>query len=131
MLNGAELKLLIAFLQALAAAPPANAAVPRQPPTISMQSLGEVADAVIRCYHPTGRVQSVNVIQSPWDQQQVWKGSASAVLRIQWRGAIKSYVSAIALVERDSKVHAAVLRENSLVPASKRCALDGWAATTK
>jgi hypothetical protein len=71
-------------------------------------------------------MQLVKVLQAPRSQQQVWNGTSSAVLHIQWRGTIKNYVSAIALVERDKMLHAVVLQENSLLPAKKSCALDGW-----
>lgn len=124
-----EILVILKLLSALAAATPANAATTQtqQPPSIDLrESIADTADAVIRCFHPTGRLQIARVVQAPWAYQGQWNADASAVLQIKWRGMVNSYVSTVAILERSNKVHAVLLQDAAMIPANRRCALDGW-----
>lgn len=121
-----ELLSILKLLSALAATP-AHAAVPHPPPTINIQeSLGDTASAVLRCYHPSGRLEFVNVIQAPWALQGEWNATSSAELRIQWRGLLNTYISVVAVMERKGMVHAVMVQDGAILPANRSCALDGW-----
>jgi hypothetical protein len=124
-----EILVIVKLLSALAAATPANAATaqPQQSASIDLrESIADTADAVIRCYHPTGRLQLASVVQAPWAYQGQWNADKSAVLQIRWRGMVNSYISTVVILERNNKVHAVLLRDAAMVPANRRCALDGW-----
>lgn len=104
---------------------------PMQPTITKEQGIAEVAERVIRCYHPTARFKTVDVIEKPWKRQGQYKADASAVLRIRWEGKLYQYVSDVALLGRGDQVRAVVLDENSTFRASAKCALEDWVKVEK
>jgi hypothetical protein len=98
------------------------------PNTVSVESIGEIGEGVLHCYHPSGKFRTVDVIQSPWGRGQQYHAAHSALIRIDWNGAFLNtqYVMVVALVERDRKIHAVVQGDNAQVPRNPRCGLDQW-----
>ena len=122
-----EIGLLFKLLELLASPPEAAATAQKTAvPVEAHRSLADTAEGVLRCYHPSGRLQTVDVVETPWSRQKDWNGTSSAVLKMQWRGTIYSYTSVVALVKSEDKVHGVLLSDGARVPASKQCALDGW-----
>ncbi len=121
-----EIHLLFQLLALLA--PPPNATATGQQAAVPAEvhrRLADTAEGILRCYHPTGRLQTVDIVGSPWSRQQDWNGTASALLKLHWRGTIYSYTSVVALVKSEDKVHGVLLSDPARIPASKQCALDG------
>jgi hypothetical protein len=128
-----EALIIIELLSALTALH-GSTALPNQqaPASIDIQrSVADTADSIIRCYHPSGRLKTVDVVEAPWSRQNDWNAMSSAVLRIHWRGTIKDYVSTVGLVEHDGQVHAVLLEDGAIIPANHHCALDGWVSARK
>lgn len=93
-------------------------------------ALPDVAGAVLRCYHPTGRFRAAVVIQQPWQEARQWQVSQSAVIRIQWSGAFtgQPYTTDVALMARGKMARAVDLGSNAMTAPSARCALESWQA---
>jgi hypothetical protein len=122
-----EILLILKFLTAVMPPPDAQSDGAHKPAVLQdHRSLGDTAESVLRCYHPTGRVQAVDVLEAPWKRQNEWNGTSSAVLRIRWRGTLYQYTSVVALVASQGAVHGVLLADGARIPASKQCALDGW-----
>lgn len=120
------------LIQAVFANPPIGSVAPPQvQQTQSVQSIGEIGEGVLHCYHPTGKFRTVDVIQSPWMRGPQYKAGHSALIRIDWNGAFLKtrYVMVVALVERDGKIHAVVQGDNAAIPRNPRCGLDQWLPT--
>ena len=124
-----ELSLLLDFLQAVSSLPPPHASSPQQPATIQApRSIAEVGEVVLRCYHPSGRFTDVNLIQRPWVRASDYKASDSAVISIDWRGAVlqSHFRLVVALVARDNQLKGVILADNDPIPPSPKCPLNGW-----
>ena len=105
-------------------------AAPAQPVTIHMpDSIGQVGAMILECYHPSGRLVSAEVQESPWRaQHEQWKARRSLLLVIKWRGRVLGtpYWSRVGLVERDGQVRAIVQDEHSVLAAKAGCPLNNW-----
>ena len=121
-----EILLILKFLSAVMPPPDTQATANRPPMLEGHRSLADTAESVLRCSHPTGRLQTVDVLEAPWTRQKDWNGTSSAVLRIQWRGTIYRYTSVVALVASQGAVHGVLLSDGARIPVNKQCALDGW-----
>jgi hypothetical protein len=119
------------LIQALFANAPSAGTTPTQVPnTGSVQSIGEIGEGVLHCYHPSGKFRTVDIVQYPWDRGPQYNATHSALMRIDWNGAVLNtrYVMVVALVERDGKIHAVVQEDNATIPQNRRCGLDQWLA---
>ena len=122
-----EILLILKFLAAVMPPPDAQADAAHRPAMLQdHRSLADTADSVLRCYHPTGRLQTVDILEAPWRRQKDWNATSSAVLKIQWRGTIYNYTSVVGLVASEGAVHGVLLFDGARIPANKPCALDGW-----
>lgn len=83
---------------------------------------------VLRCYHPSGRFQDVNVVEHPWPRGRDYNATDSAVLSIDWHGAVLQtpYRLIVALVGRGNSLKAVVLADNDRIPPKGNCALNQW-----
>lgn len=109
---------------------PAPGAAPAQPATLHMPaSIGEVGAMLLGCYHPSGKLVSVEVQESPWRaQHEQWKARRSLLMVIKWRGGLLGtpYWTRVGLVERDGQVRALVQDEHSVLAAKAGCPLNNW-----
>lgn len=106
----------------------AAARKPRTADLSTASSLGETGEAILRCYHPTGRFRSTEVAQRPWAKAGQFDAAASMLLRIEWNGALLKtpYTMQVAVIERNGQIRTVVQDDDALVPQSPRCALNQW-----
>lgn len=93
------------------------------------QSIADVGVMLLKCYHPTGVFQTVQVIDYPWHaQQRQWNASDSVLLDIRWHGGFvgNQYRTVIGLVQRQGQIRAVIQGDNAAVPASNACVLNNW-----
>lgn len=121
---------IMKILQALSGPVPDqhDANQPIQTPTIQLRSLAETSKTILECYHPTGRFHSVDVVEKPWSRQDQYGADNSAVLLINWQGGFLKtpYKMYVAIVGRGNELTAPVLNDDALLPARKKCPLNGW-----
>lgn len=100
----------------------------QQENVINLRDAGEVGEAILKCYHPTGRFHSVDVIETPWSRGPQYRARSSTLLRIDYSGGFtrRPYVIVVALVERDDQLKAIIQQDSAVVPANPRCSLDQW-----
>jgi hypothetical protein len=131
----ADMTLLLNFILAIAELP-TNPAIARYAPDKSNahielpSSIGEVGETIIHCYHPSGHFKRVDVIEKPWRNAKMYNAEKSALLRIQWNGALLKtpYFMDVALLERGGSVRTAVQSDNAIVPRNPKCSLEQWKA---
>jgi hypothetical protein len=122
-----EIHLLFQLLALLGSPPNGTATAQRTAvPAEVHRSLADTAEGILRCYHPSGRLVAVDIVETPWSRQKDWAGTASAVLKVQWRGTIYRYTSVVGIVRSEDKIHGVLVSDNASIPANKQCALDGW-----
>jgi hypothetical protein len=126
-----EFLALLKLLQALSTLPPAPQppAQPTLPPTIEAPaSLGDAAEAILHCYHHSGRYDRAEVIRSPWERQAEWSADSSVVVQIYWNGALlkTAYHLQVAIMLRGKQLRARILADDAKIGASSRCKLDQW-----
>jgi hypothetical protein len=80
--------------------PTAATTPPQVQHTVSVQSIGEIGEGVLHCYHPSGKFRTVDIIESPWGRGVQYNAAHSALIRIDWNGAFLNtqYVMVVALV---------------------------------
>jgi hypothetical protein len=62
------------LIQAIFANPPTTGTTPTQVPnTVPVESIGEIGEGVLHCYHPSGKFRAVDVIQSSWGRGHQYK----------------------------------------------------------
>jgi hypothetical protein len=108
--------------------PGTTTAIPRQP-----QSIAEVGEIIMNCYHPTGIFTSIQIIEVPWRaQHDQWNADHSALLFIEYRGKISGgkYAMLIGLVERQGEIRTVIVDEKKAFPPSPSCALNKWVKLT-
>lgn len=122
------------LLQQVAAAMPAGQtptpAETSRPKTVLMQSqsIAEVGQSILKCYHPSGRFRSVDVMEVPWQRGAQYNTKKSALLRVNWNGAVlqTNYALYVAMIERDGKVLTVIQSDNAAIPPNKNCSLARW-----
>jgi len=127
------------LLQQVAAAMPATqtptATEAARPKTVLMQSqsIAEVGQSILKCYHPSGRFRSVDVMEVPWQRGAQYNTKKSAMLRVNWNGAVlqTNYALYVAMVERDGKVLTVIQSDNATIPPNKNCSLAQWTEVQK
>ncbi|WP_374303839.1 hypothetical protein [Ferrovibrio sp.] len=92
------------------------------------RSIADVGASILGCYHRTGRFRSVDVLEVPWQRGQQYNAKTSALLRIDWNGALTQapYVMIVGIAERDGMVITAIQTDNAMVPPSAKCPLAQW-----
>ncbi len=112
-----------------------RATVPAQSATMrTPDSVAEVGEMVLKCYHPTGQFEAIRVVDYPWHAQQAaWKAKNSVLLVISWRGGILGgqWATEVGLVERDGQLRAIVQQERAPFPPARNCALNNWVTMTR
>jgi len=96
------------------------------------QSLAEVGETVLKCYHKTGRFRSIDVIQIPWERGNQYSATNSGIFQINWNGGFLKtpYVMHVALVEREGEFRTVVQGDNAHIPYNKRCMFEKWTITS-
>lgn len=99
-------------------------AVPLQRP----QSLAEIGIMILKCYHPTGNFEAIELLDHPWREQHMqWNANNSALLRIRWHGTFGNrYATVVGLVERQGQIRTILQNDGAQVPASSHCRLNDW-----
>lgn len=92
------------------------------------RSLGDAAEAILKCYHRTGQFRGVQVMETPWSGARVYQARRSAVLRIDWQGAYlgNGYSTFVVLMERDNAIKTHVVSDSAVIPRNSNCALEQW-----
>jgi hypothetical protein len=92
------------------------------------EMFADLAGSILQCYHQTARYQLADITQTPWDRQGQYDGDDSALIRIQYFGAISDnlYEMDVALVSRQDQIRATVLNDNSPVHWNANCQLENW-----
>lgn len=89
-----ELLMLLEVLKMLSGHPGDSTATANPPqhteaaPSVEPKSIAEVAEIVLHCYHPSGRFQTVDVVERPWSRQGEWNAEASVLLQIHWHDLV-------------------------------------------
>ncbi|OJX65834.1 hypothetical protein [Magnetospirillum sp. 64-120] len=101
---------------------------PPEDRNISLASVGEVGEAVIKCYHPTGRFRAAQVVANRWQGASMYSAEKSAVVRVFWNGGLtgNGYTTDVALMQRGGMVRSYVIADNAMVPPKKNCWLESW-----
>ena len=100
---------------------------PRAVDTSQFAPFADMSQQILKCYHPTARFQSADVVESPWSRQSQYNATKSSLITIRFAGITNAkYEMQVGLVERDGAVKAAVLKETAKVRASSRCVLEKW-----
>lgn len=96
-------------------------------------SFAELGEAVLKCYHPTGRFKKIRVAQMPWSEGKNYRADKSMLVKIDWQGGFlrTPYQSYIGIVGRDNKIKTLVVRENTYIPSKKSCGMRNWVALNK
>jgi hypothetical protein len=90
-------------------------------------SLVDLSRGILTCYHKTAKFRQTDVIKTPWERQGQYGAERSAVLKITFTGVLGSqYEMLVAVMAKENSVRSAVIAENTVVPYSKRCALEEW-----
>jgi len=105
-----------------------NTAQATQPPTMVLKSLAETSKTILKCYHPTGRYSSVELLEKPWSKQAQYNAESSAVIEIDWNGGFLNtpYKMLVVIVARDNEITVPILADNAQITASAKCPLNGW-----
>lgn len=103
-------------------------AVQSPPPQVNASSLGDVSEAILKCYHPTGRFRTAGVVQVPWPQAAIYNAEQSALLRIEWNGDLSGapYVTLVGLMARGKQMKTQVQGDNAPFRPNPRCQLAEW-----
>lgn len=130
--------LISAFLQWSMANPTAiqdaaaAATKTRKVDTSQFQSFADMSQQILKCYHPTARFQSADMLESPWTRQAQYNATKSSLLEIRFAGISNAkYSMRVGLLEKDGQVKATVIQENTVARASAKCALENWTSTKK
>ena len=93
-------------------------------------SFADLTRGILKCYHPSGRYQLADIVQKPWERQDQYRADDSALVRINFFGAIsaKPYEMTVAILSKNdpTQIRTAVLTDNAPLPANSACALDRW-----
>lgn len=127
---------IVTFLSQLNAAaqalPPADTQhrpnTPRIRELVMPESPAELGKIVLKCYHPSGRFVSIDMIQKPWVRGKNYGADKSVFIRINWRGALSNspYYTLVGLVGRRGHFRAAVQGDNAPFPPSGQCRFNDW-----
>ncbi len=95
-----------------------------------IQSFHDVADQIVRCYHPTATYVDSKLIENPWSKGKEWRADTSALVSIEYRGHAFQFLHTmnVAVMQRGSHIRATILEETNLIPGSKKCELRDWVA---
>lgn len=126
--------LIVAFLQWGSANPTAivqgaNAVInaPRAVDVSKFEGFANMSKQILKCYHPTARYQSADVIETPWNRQDQYKASKSSLISIKFAGLTNTkYEMQVGLVEREDAVMTTVVQETAKIRASSKCQLENW-----
>lgn len=126
--------LIAAFLQWGSANPTAivkgaNAALnaPRTVDVSKFEDFASMTKQILKCYHPSARYQSADVVETPWSRQEQYKASKSSLISIKFAGLTNTnYEIRVGLVEREGAVMTTVVQENAKIRASSKCQLENW-----
>ena len=101
---------------------------PDETETRMPEMFADLAGSILQCYHQTARYQLADITQVPWDRQGQYGGDDSALIRIQYFGAISDhmYEMDVALVSRQDQIRATILNDNSPVDWNANCQLENW-----
>lgn len=97
------------------------------------RSLGDTAENILRCYHPTGRYQDVSVVQVPWSGAQKFNATRSVLIRIIWRGGYVGlpYETLVGVMSRDGALKTIVASDSAIMPPNPKCELGNWVAVNQ
>ncbi|MBD3666486.1 MAG: hypothetical protein HUJ16_00885 [Kangiella sp.] len=124
-----DIKLIMQVLSLLASLGEAPAGSPPQQAEMQMPtSLADVGREIVKCYHPTARFHSVDILQRPWNRQAYYNADKSVLLRVHWRGGLvgRRYALDVALLSKGNQLRAPVQHDNALTRPSTRCMLNNW-----
>lgn len=100
---------------------------PRTANVQKFQGLADMSQQILKCYHPTARFQTADVIETPWSRQDQYSATKSSLISIQFVGLTNAkYVMQVGLVERNETIKAVVVQETSKIRASAKCELENW-----
>ena len=114
--------------------PPADVGNISRPSTVDVAALqssfADLSRGILHCYHPSARYQLADVVQKPWDRQQQYGADGSALIRIQFFGAISNnhYEMTVAVFAKDQpkQIRTAIQTDNAPFPPNPNCQLDRW-----
>lgn len=90
-------------------------------------SLADISRGILSCYHKTAKFRQTDILTTPWDRAWQYNAERSAVLQITFQGITSTqYQMVVAVMAKGNAVRSAVIRENTLVPYSKKCQLEEW-----
>jgi hypothetical protein len=126
--------LIFAFLQWGASNPDAVAlgaskvfGQPRTVDTSQFSGFADMSQQILKCYHPSARFQTADIVESPWARQHQYNSTKSSLIAIHFTGITNAkYVMQVGLVEREGAIKATVVQETAKMRASSKCALEKW-----
>ena len=90
-------------------------------------SLADLSRGILTCYHKTAKFHQTDIVKTPWERAPQYSAEKSALLRIKFSGFTTSqYEMLVAVMLKGNAVRSAVVAENSIIPYSKKCALEDW-----
>lgn len=90
-------------------------------------SAADFAMETLSCYHKSARFRGVEVLGAPWREQNNYGANGSVVMRINFSGVSGTpYQMIVAAMAKDQSYRTFVIKENSVVPYSKKCPLEHW-----
>jgi hypothetical protein len=92
-------------------------------------SLVDLSKGVLTCYHKTAKFRQTDIVKTPWERQGQYGAERSAVIKISFSGmSTNKYEMLVAVMVKGNSVRTAVIDENTVIPYSKKCALEDWAS---
>lgn len=94
-------------------------------------SLADFAQEALTCYHPSARFRGVEVVATPWEEQDKYGAEGSVVMRIRLVGFSGTpYEMLVAAMVKGASYRTFVVDENTLVRYNKKCQLERWTSVS-
>ncbi|WP_269501359.1 hypothetical protein [Burkholderia sp. IMCC1007] len=98
-------------------------------------AIGDVAHAVLTCYHKTARMQGLQDTRLSLQEAPQYGADQSDILVIRYIGITgRQYVMAVALMARGSgdsaEMRAVVIKDTAVIPYARGCPLQDWTSVS-
>jgi len=87
----------------------------------------DFAAGVLKCYHPTARLQSAAIEQRPWVRQAQYEAKGSALVSIEYTGVTNThYTMFVGVLSKPQAIKTVIQSDSAVVPAYEKCELADW-----